>query len=97
MDKFLGKYLHDENFYGQFQENYEGYTRRFPRESFAKLHMIEGIYTDEKQIIVKDLPHDQGADAVINEMWSRIKKRAELIAKNKKNELEILFDSFSKF
>lgn len=93
MDIFLGKYLHDENFYGQFQENYEEYTRRFPRESFAELHMIEGIYT-EKQI-VKDLPHDQGADTVINEMWSRIEKRAELIAKNKKNELKMLFDSFS--
>jgi hypothetical protein len=50
MDIFLGKYLHDENFYGQFQENYDGYTRRFPRESFAELHMIEGIYT-EKQIV----------------------------------------------
>lgn len=90
MDKFLRKYLHDENFYGQFKENYDRYTRRFPRESFAELHMIEGIYT-EKQIIVKDLPHDQGADAVINEMWSRIEKRAELIAKNKKNELKMLF------
>ena len=39
MDIFLGKYLYDENFYGQFQENYYGYTRRFPRESFAELHM----------------------------------------------------------
>lgn len=85
MDKFLHNYL--EN-YDEYCKVFEKYTKKIAPDNYANIHFLEGSYTENKKVV--DFS-SKNADDIVNIMWKKIEKRADLIASKKGVELYKLF------
>ena len=103
MDRFLSYYF--KNF-DKYSKEYSVYVDKFPEDSFAALHYIDGIYMDQTfdndQSIklfsyIKDEDNFvESVNDVISEMQSRIELRAEKISESDKG-IRLFDDLFKKF
>lgn len=92
MDQFLKDYLRR---YEKYCERFPEYTKVFTSEDFGKDHFLEGSYINNGVVIdfskTKKEMTDEVAVDIIDIMWGKIEKRADLIARKKGAELYQLF------
>lgn len=88
VDRFLKKYLED---YDEYVEKFPKYAAKFQRENFAEAHYLDGIYMEAGEVILFSYPSDEEISGLPDQVMEKIRRRAELIANKKGDELARLF------